>query len=147
MNRIGVVISELLSITLIVFIGDTVGNGTGPGKAYLGEAPGVLFREQELVQNHWLLILYLADYTRGVLLGSSGSHGDAFSVAGIDTVQSIDDVQYVVAASFFAVGHDVDARPVLVLDSLQSSLVQQFRKLGLPEFFLKTLKSKAKAVE
>ena len=147
MNRVGVVIGKLLSIALLIFVGYTVGNGAGPWKAYLGDPPGVLLREQKLIQNHWLLMLYFADYTRGVLLGSSGSHRDRFSVNGVNAVQFIDDMQHIVAASFLAVGHDVDARAVLVLDRLKSSLVQQSRKLGLPQFLLETVKGKAKAVE
>ena len=147
MNRVGVVIGKLLSIALIKFICYTVGNGAGPGKAYFGDALGMLLREQKLIQNHWLLVLYFADYTRGVLLGSSTSHGDGFSVTGVNAIQFIDDMQHIVAASFFAVGYDVDARSVLVFDSLESSLVQQSRKLGSPEFFLAAVERKAKAVE
>ena len=51
MNRVGVVIGELLSIACIVFICDTVGDGAGTRKAYLGDALGVLLGEQELIQN------------------------------------------------------------------------------------------------
>ena len=123
-NRIGVVKGKLLSIAPIIFIRYTVGNGAGTGKAYFGVALGVLLGEQELIQNDRLLMLYFSDHTRGVLLCRSRSHRDRFSVKGVNAIQFIDDMQHVVAASFFAVGHDVDARAVLVLDGLQSGLVQ-----------------------
>src|ERR1700730_16092268 len=92
-------------------------------------------------------MLYFADDTRGVLLGRSRAHRNGFSVRGGDAVQFIDDMQHIVAASFFAVGHDVDARSVLVFDRLKSGLVQQSCKLGLPQFLLETVKRKPKAVE
>ena len=92
-------------------------------------------------------MLYFADDTRSILLGGSGSHRDGFSVTSVNTFQFIDDMQHIVASSFFAVGHDVDARSVLVFDGLQSRLVQQSCKLGLPQFLLETVKRKAKAVE
>ena len=86
--------------------------------------------------------------TRGcVLLRRSASHGNAFPVAGVDAIQLVDDVQHIVAASFFTVGHDVDACPVLVFDSRKRCLVQQSCKFGWPEFLLAPVESKAKAVE
>ena len=75
------------------------------------------------------------------------AHGDGFSVAGVNAIQFVDDVQHIVAASFFAVGDDVDARPVLVVDGPQRSLVQQSCKLGLPDFLSAAVEGKAKAVE
>ena len=68
-------------------------------------------------------------------------------LCGIDALQTIDDMQDIVAAAFFAVGHDVDARAVLVLDRLERGPVQQSRKLGWPEFLSATVEGKAEAVE
>ena len=56
MDGVGVVEGKLSSIAQLIFIGHTVGNGAGPGKAYLGDAFGVLLREQKLVQNQGLLV-------------------------------------------------------------------------------------------
>src|SRR5450631_1681699 len=147
MNRVGVVVGKLLAIALIVFIGHTVGDGAGPREAHFGDSLGVLLREQKLIQNHWLLVLYFVDDTRRVLLGGSAAHGNGFSVTGVDPVQSINDVQHVVPASFFAVGCDVDAGSVLVFDRPKSGLVQQLIEFGLPEFFSAAVKGKTKAVE
>src|ERR1700674_6013012 len=146
-NRVGVVKGKLLSIALIIFIRYTVGNGARPRKAYFGNPLSVLLRKQKLIENHRLLMLYFANDTRSVLLGSSGSHRDGFSVTGVNTFQFVDDMEHIVAASFFAVGHDVDARSVLVSDGLQSRLVQQSCKLGLPQFLLETVEGTAKAVQ
>ena len=129
MYRFGVVVSELLSVAVIVFVRDAIGDGTGPGKAYLCDALRMLPGEQKLVQDHGPLVFDLADDAWGILLRSSVSHGNALPVAGFHTIQFVDDVQHVMAASFFSVGHDVDARPVLVPDRRKCSLVQQFREL------------------
>ena len=130
MNRVGVVEGKSLSIALIVFIGHAVGNGARPRKPYLGDALGMLPGEQELIQNHRPHVLYLADDPRRVLLRRSAAHGDAFPVAGVDASQLVDDVQHIVAAPFFAVGHDVDARAVLVFDRLKRGPVQQSCEFG-----------------
>ena len=68
MDGVGVVEGKLLSIAPIIFIGHAVGNGAGPGKPYLGDALGMLLREQKLLQNQRLLVAQFSDYTRGVLL-------------------------------------------------------------------------------
>ena len=130
-----------------MFIGHTVGNGAGPWKAYLGDPPGVLLGEQKLIQKHGPVVLDLADDPRCVLLRRSASHGNAFPVAGVNAIQLVDDVQHIMAASFFTVGHDVDACPVLVVDRRKSSLVQQSCKFGWPELLLAPVESEANAVE
>ena len=56
MNRVGVIEGKLPAIALIVFIRHAVGNGAGPGKADLGDTPGVLLREQKLLQNQRPLV-------------------------------------------------------------------------------------------
>jgi hypothetical protein len=92
-------------------------------------------------------VFYLSDDARGVLLGRSTSHRDEFAVAGVYAIQFVDDVQHIVAAALFTVGDDVDAGPGLVVDGLERGLVQQPRKLGLPQFLFEIIKRESKAVE
>ena len=56
-------------------------------------------------------------------------------------------MQDIVTAAFLAVGHDIDARAVLVFDGLERSPVEQSRKLGGPELLSATVEGKAEAVE
>src|SRR5437660_8550982 len=56
-------------------------------------------------------------------------------------------MKHVVAAAFLAVGADVDAGVVLVLDRLERCLVQQTRELGGPDLLPSTLEIEAEAVE
>ena len=92
-------------------------------------------------------MLYFADYPRSILLGSSSAHGNGFAVDGVDAAQLVDDMQHVVAAPFFTIGHDVDACAILVFDRRKSGPVQQFCKFDLPELLLAAVEGKAKAVE
>ena len=103
--------------------------------------------EQELIENHGPAVLDLADDPGCVLLRRSPSHGNALSIVGVNAIQLVDDVQHVMAASFFTVGHDVDAGAVLVFDRGKSGLVQQSRKFLRPDFLLTPVEGKAKAVE
>src|SRR5439155_4145558 len=105
MDSVGVVEGKLLSVALIKFIGHAIGDGAGPGKPYLGDALGMLPGEQELIQNHRPHVLDLADDPWSVLVRRSAAHGDAFSVPGVNATQLVDDVQHIMAASFFTVGH------------------------------------------
>src|SRR5438552_1874914 len=66
---------------------------------------------------------------------------------GIHTLQTIDDMEDIVAAAFLAVGHDVDACAVLVLDRLERSPVEQPRKLGGSELLSAAVEGKAEAIE
>ena len=129
-NRIGVVEGELLSITAIVFIGHAIGDGARSGKAYFGDALRMLPREQKLIEHQRLFVAQLPNDTRGVLRRGACAHRDRLAALGIDTVQTIDDMQHIVPAAFFAVGHDVDAGAILVVDGVECSLVQQSRKFG-----------------
>ena len=107
----------------------------------------MLLREQKLLQKQRLLVAQFADDTRGILPGSACSHRDGLQVAGIDAFQTIDDMQDIMTAAFLAVGHDVDARAVLVLDGLERGSVEQPRKLGAPELFSATVEGEAETVE
>ena len=146
-NRVGIVKRQLFSITVVILIRDTVGNGAGAGQGYFGNALGVLLREQKFVQHQRLPVLYLADHTRGVLARGSAAHRDRFQLDGIDAIEFVDDVQHVVAASFFAVGDDVDAGPVLILNGPKGRLVQQSREQAESQFLFAQVERKTKAVE
>ncbi len=66
---------------------------------------------------------------------------------GVNAIEPVDDVQHVMAASFFTVGHDVDAGVVLVFDRGKSSLVEQSPKFLRADFLLTPVEGKAEAVE
>jgi len=51
-------------------------------------------------------------------------HRDGLEVLGVYAAETIDDREDIVAAAFFAVGNDVDAGAVLILDGLKRRPVQ-----------------------
>ena len=56
MDGVGVVEGKLSSIAPVIFIRHAISDGAGPRKADLGDALGVLLREQKLLQNQRLLV-------------------------------------------------------------------------------------------
>ena len=103
--------------------------------------------EPEFVQEQTLPVGQLADDARRILPGSARTHRDGLEVLRVHTAQTVDDVQHVVAATFLAVGDDVDSRAILIPDGLECSPVEQPRELGLPDLFPATIKCEAEAVQ
>jgi len=147
MNRVGIIEGKSPAIALIMLIRDTVGDGARTRQRYLGDPESMALGEQEFVHEHPLPVGDLADDARSVLPGGSTPHRDRLAVAGIDTVQSVDDMKHVVAAPLFSVGHDVDARTVLILDGFERSPVEQPREGRIPDFLAAIVEGISKAVE